>query len=327
MKTKTILSFMVAIVIALFSMNVILASTSTWSAVDSSSLSVSINDVDVTSGAILSGYPSETVPVVVTFKALENATDLKVKISLEGYKSDIAASSPRFDVFEGKTRIQRLSLTLPSVEDLDSNPEEPILHVEITDKDNTFEVDYKISVQQDEYSLDLIQADVPLRANAGEVVAIDVVVKNNGGRDSEDTFVVVSIPELGISKRTYFGDVYSTEDDQEDTDNEDARERRVYLTIPSDAISGDYTVKITASNYDVSATANKVITITGTAASNSTNVITPGSNNAKAGIPTSVIVLTVVLVIIFVVLLIVLIVLLTKKPSEKTEDFGETSYY
>ena len=45
------------------------------------------------------------------------------------------------------------------------------------------------------------------------------------------------------------------------------------------------------------------------------------------GISNSVIVLTVVLVIIFVVLLIVLVILLTRRPEEKSEDFGETSYY
>jgi hypothetical protein len=98
------------------------------------------------------------------------------------------------------------------------------------------------------------------------------------------------------------------------------------LVIPADAKSGDYTLEVKASNYDSSSTVNKVISITGLAVQNdNSSVINTNQNGSK--IPTSIIILTVVLVIVFVVLLVVLIILLTKKPTEKTEDFGETSYY
>jgi hypothetical protein len=328
MKTKAILGFIGAIVIALLAINFAVASESTDLAV--SDLSVTVNDVDLVYGVTeLAAYPGETVPIVVKFAADDDLRDLKVKVEAEGYKEDVDASTLRFDVVNGSTYIKRLSLTLPIVEDMEYDPEGFTLHVEISDKDDTYEQDYTIVLQRDSYALDFLQVDAPLRASAGEIIALDVVIKNIGGRDAEDTFVTATIPELGISKRAYFGDVYSDdnydENGDEDDDNEDARERRLYLVIPADAETGEYEIQVRASNYDATATAKKVISITGLAVANAS--ATDVTSNDDGGIPTSIVVLTVILAIIFVVLLVVLIVLLTKKPAERIEDFGETSYY
>jgi hypothetical protein len=325
MKTNTILSFIVLTVIALFAVSSIIAASD----LPVSIKEVTVNGIDVT-GATLSGVPGETVPIVVMFTAKATLEDVKLRLWIEGYKSDIVASTQRFDVVAGSTYIKRLSLTLPSVQDMDNNPESLTLYVKVADTNDYMQEEYTISMEKESYSLDVLNVDAPSRASAGDIVPFDVVIKNIGGRNADDTFVTISIPELGLSKKAYMGDLYSQETAQDDTDNEDARERIIYLAIPSDVQSGDYTVQISASNYDAIGTARKVISITGTAVNNSTNnttVIKPTTNDDKAGMPTSVIVLTVVLVIIFVVLLVVLIVLLTKKPSDKTEDFGETSYY
>lgn len=328
MNTKAILGFIGAIVIALLAVNFAVASESTDLAV--SGLSVTANDVDLEYGVTeLAAYPGETIPVVVKFTADDDLRDLKVEVEAEGYKEDVDAETVRFDVVDGSTYIKRLSLTLPNTEDMDDDPESFTLHVKISDKEDTYEQDYTIVLQKDSYALGFLQVDAPYSASAGEVIALDVVVKNIGGRDSEDTFVTASIPELGISKKAYFGDVYANdnydEDGDEDDDNEDARERRLYLVIPADAKSGDYEIQVKASNYDATVTAKKVISITGLAVANAS--ATSVTSKEDAGVPTSIIVLTVILAIIFVVLLVVLIVLLTKKPAERTEDYGETSYY
>ncbi len=327
MKTKAILGFIGAIVIALLAMNFVVASESTDLAV--SAFAVTVNDVDLVSGVTeLAAYPGETVPVVVKFRADADLRDLKVKVEAEGFKEDVDTSTVRFDVVNGTTYIKRLSLTLPNVEDMEYNPEGFTLHVKISDKDDTYEEDYVISLQRDSYALAFLQVDAPSSASAGEIIAIDVVVKNIGGRDAEDTFVTATIPELGVSKRVYFSDIYSEDDyddmGDEDDDNEDARERRVYLAIPADVESGDYEIQVRASNSDASATARRVISITGLTVANASATDLTSDDE---GIPTSIIVLTVILAIIFVVLLVVLIVLLTKKPAERVEDFGETSYY
>jgi hypothetical protein len=325
MKTQTILGFIVAAIIAMFAMSTVMAAD-----LAVSFDSVQANDVVMqNSGSnvnVLSGVPGETIPVVVTLTAQADLTDVKLKVYVEGYKSDIEVSTSRFDVVNGSTYIKRLALTLPSVEDMDGLTEGLTLRVRASDKTSDNESVYNIKMQRDAYSLQFLNIDAPSKASAGEIIAVDVVLKNSGMRDASDSFVTVAIPELGVSKKAYFADLYSQDNTADD--QTDARERVVYLVLPADAKSGDYMLQVTASNYDATSSAKKVITITGSAVANGngTNVITP-TNTDKAGIPTSVVVLTVVLVIIFVVLLVVLIVLLTKKPTDKVEDFGETSYY
>jgi hypothetical protein len=321
MKTQTILGFIVAALIAVFAVSSVMA-------LDVNFDSVQVNDVEYGAGInTLAGMPGETVPIVVRFTAYADASDVKLKVYIEGYKSDVYATTSRFDVVNGSTYIKRLSLTLPSVEDMDGLTEDLTLRVRASDKTDEVENTYAIKMQREAYSLQFLQVDAPSKASAGEIIPIDVVVENTGTEYADNTFVTASIPELGVSKKAYLSDLYSEDDSGDNEDN--ARERRIYLVLPADAKSGDYTIQLTASNYDATASAKKVISVTGTVAANnqsSSDVIIP-TPNTKAGIPTSVVVLTVVLVIIFVVLLVVLIVLLTKKPSDKVEDFGETSYY
>ena len=320
MNTKTILSFIVAITIALFVVN-----TASVAALPVTIGEVTVNDVDLTVGTstTISGSPGETVPVTVRFTATSDAQDVKVKV---GIGDSASVSTSRFDVLSGVTYVKRLSLTLPNVEDMDNSNETWDFTVTVSDKTgDEVSSPYTITMQRDAYVLDVLSAEMASTASAGEIVPIDVVLKNYGARDAEDTFVTVSIPELGVYKKAYFGDLVS-QDNTASNDNEDARERVIYLTVPADVKSGDYTVEVKASNYKTTSTAKKVMSITGLAAANSTGTATPITSGTSK-VPTSVIVLTVALVIIFVVLLIVLVVLLTKKPSEKVEDFGETSYY
>jgi len=320
MKTKTFFGFVLATLIALFAISAVVAELPV------NINEVEVNDVVVGSTVTLAGEVSQNVPVVIRFTANASLEDLKVKVWIDGYKSDISASTARFDVVNGSTYIKKLSLTLPSVNDMEDLTEGLTLYVRIADKNDEVEADYNIEMQRESYAYEFLQADTVTSAQAGEIIAVDVVLKNIGNNELEDSFVSVAIPELGVSKKAYFGDLTPTDCADDDCDKEDARERRVYLVIPADVKTGDYTLEVKASNYDATATVRKVVSIKGTAADKEDNG-TETPDNKDAGIPTSIVVLTVVLVVIFVVLLIVLIVLLTKKPSEKSEDFGETSYY
>lgn len=323
METKKLFGFVVAILAAIMAVSFISASTGT--------LGVSINEIivnDVSSleatNLVLSGIPGETIPIAVKFTANEDLDDLKLEVSVDGYKSDISATTARFSVVNGSTYIKRLSLTLPSVTDLkDDLTQEVTMYVRLDNKEDYKETSYALNVEKEDYTYDVLSVDVAQSANAGDIIALDIVLKNVGAEKLDDSFVIASISELGISKKTYFGDLYSQDNTEDSIDN--ARARTIYLVIPADAKSGDYTLDVKAYNYDTTSVVKKVISITGLTAANSTTTI--DSTSKEAGIPTSILVLTIVLVIIFVVLLVVLIVLLTKKPTEKTEDFGETSYY
>lgn len=314
MKTKQILVSSIAMLIAIFAISVVMAGT-----IDLASLEVSV--YEDTAGQLVAS-PSETIPVKVVFVSNEDLEDAKVKVWISGYKDDIEASTSRFDVIAGKTYIKTLDLKVPNVKDIDDLDEDLTLRVELTEKNDDYEVEYELTVQRDSYEYDLLSVEAPSKADAGEVIAIDVVLKNIGRKQLEDSFVIAKIPELGVYKKVYFGDIAPEDNYDDDDDAEDARERRVYLVIPADAESGEYELLVKASNYDATEEVVKSLTINGVTAEDAID-----TSKDDEGVPSSIIILTVVLVIIFLVLLIVLIVLLTKKPEERVEDFGETSYY
>jgi hypothetical protein len=321
METKKLFGFVVAILAAIFAVGLVAAGT-----LDVTVKEVIVNDVSSldSTNLVLSGAPGETVPVVIKFTSNANLEDVKLRVWVDGYRSDISASTAKFSTVNGSTYIKRLALTMPNVRDMSDDLTEGLtLYVRLADRNDEKETTYGLSLEKEDYAYDVLYVDAPNSASAGEIIALDVILKNVGAEELEDSFVTASIPELGISKKAYFGDLQAQDNEADNMEN--ARERRLYLVIPSDVESGDYTLEVRASNYDTSSIVKKVISVTGLTVSNDTDTI--DANGNKEGLPTSILVLTIVLVIIFVVLLVVLIVLLTKKPSERTEDFGETSYY
>jgi uncharacterized repeat protein (TIGR01451 family) len=105
----------------------------------------------------------------------------------------------------------------------------------------------------------VIYVDAPNNASAGDIIALDVVLTNEGTDTPENFFVTATIPELGVQKKAPFGD----------SPNNGIK---VYLTIPSDAQTGIYQIEVWASNYDASLAVKKNITIAGLNISNSIDV-------------------------------------------------------
>ena len=326
METKKTFGFIVAIFAVLFAASFALAGVSSGISIEE----VSLNDVSSAHDSVLSlaASPGETIPVVIKFTATENLQDLKLKVWVDGYKSDVTASTSLFDVrtdssTNESTFVKRLSLTLPSAEDMESSIDEGLtLHVRIANKNEDVETSFRIDLQRDANAINVLSVEMPSKAAAGEIIALDIVLENAGANKIDNAFVTATIAELGAYRKVFFGDLYTQDDSGNSQD--DTKERRIYLTVPSDSKSGDYELQVKASDYDTTSTVKKVITITGLAAdSTDSSAINAGKTDK---IPTSIVVLTVVLVVVFVVLLVVLIVLLTKKPTDKVEDFGE-SYY
>ena len=319
MKQKTILvSF-----IALFAIVLALSTVSAFADIDD----VIINDISVVSNTA-AGEVSNTVPVEVKFTAMEDVSDVRVKVYIEGYRNEISDSSARFRIVEGSTYIKRFSLDLPSTMDLDEDPEALDLYVRISAKgEDAIEELYPITMQRDLYGLTLLSIEAPEAVNAGSVIAIDVVLHNSGSDRLDDTYVRVSIPGV-VERNVYFGDIAADIDDDYDHIR-DTVNKRIYLTIPSDAISGIYNLEVEAYNYDSDVIAKKQIVLSGLEADDTEDdddvEVIDGDETETNN---TVLILTVILAIIFVVLLIILIVLLTKKPSE-IEEFGEgeTNYY
>jgi hypothetical protein len=228
--------------------------------VEVDSISIALDNV----GNNIAGSVSQTVPVVVKFTALSDASDVKIRAYIEGFKSEISDETSRFRIVEGNTYVKRFTLELPSSLDLDEFTEEELmLLVRFSARGmDSQEIEVPISVEKNQYSLNLLSIDRNEVVEAGSRLAVDVVVENNGFERLDNVYVRATIPGLGISQKVYVGDLESTRDAYDDDIN-DARERRIYLTLPRDAPAGNYDLEIEAYNHDTSVTANTRVVVRG----------------------------------------------------------------
>ncbi len=276
MKSK---AFLVSL-IALFALAFALTAVSAYSNVQvNCSDYVCITDVEVNGisyalddvNEAVAGLVSETVPVAIKFTAMddgdnrrEEIKDVRVKVYIEGFKDEISDESERFHILEGNTYVKKFTLKLPSTMDLDELTEEKLsLLVRVSARgENSVEIELPLEVQKNLYSLNILSVEIDEVVNAGDTVAVDIVVENNGFDRLDDVYVKVSIPGLGVSKKMYAGDLSSLRDDFDDDVN-DARERRVYLSIPRNAAPGNYEMEIEAYNYDTSVQETRRVIVRG----------------------------------------------------------------
>jgi uncharacterized membrane protein len=261
MKNKTILVSLIAILAIAFALNCVVASDE----LKTSDLTVVVNDMVASDSlATIAGDVSEMVPVDVKFTALEDASDVRVKVYIEGYKSEIYDSTDMFHVINGSRYIKRFNLELPGTMDLKDLSENLNLLVRISAKGkDSIEQSYELRVQKSEYALNILSVDVEDNIAAGDSLPVDVVLQNNGNDRLDNNYVKVSIPELGIEKTTYFGDLKPVaEDDYEDI--RDTASKRVYLTIPRGTSAGVYTLEVEAYNYDAKVKTTQKVVVSGT---------------------------------------------------------------
>ncbi len=205
-------------------------------------------------------FAGQKVPILVVFTATENASDVRVKAWFSGAK-DNSAVSERFDVLAGRTYTRVAYLDVPF--DLKDSLDEPRkLLIGVENRDQTADqVEITFTVERESYRLDILDVNMQSEISAGESLAIDVVLKNTGRKFADDAFLRITIPELGIDTKTYFGDLSPI--DQANPDKEDASERRTYVRIPVDAPAGLYTVTLHAYNSDSEASATKRVLVKG----------------------------------------------------------------
>jgi hypothetical protein len=229
---------------------------------------VEANGIDITSGNVIAGEAGETVPVKIYFTAEENASEVEVSAWMQGHR-DKAVEEDFRDLIETHDYIARLSLKLPT----DIDPEENlILYVRIESDEGNWEESYTIGMQREPYRPGILFVEVDRKVEAGSSATVDVVVKNLGRHELEDLVVEISLPELGVNKRAYFGDLTPL-DNWKDDDDEDVAERRVYLKIPADAESGIYELVVEAYNPDSRDVVTKNIEVTG--AEEASSIVVP----------------------------------------------------
>lgn len=248
----------------------------------SGSIETRFNDIVLSSSpstTFVAGMAGEVVPVRVTFTADTNMDDVKVKVSMEGFRDDVSVSTDRFDIVEDTTYTKLFSLKLPS--DADDLTEDFTLYVEIVSSSDKSEEEYTVRIQRESYTLEVLSVDYSSKVSAGDVFPISVVAKNVGFNDADDAYVVASIPALGISSRGYMGDIVAVEDDDNGEDDTDASYRTVYLKVPSNAPAGVYDLEIEVYNEDTSTTVKKLISV---GSSNPASILATAKNkDLKAG--------------------------------------------
>lgn len=250
-----------AILVSLLAIFVVFAVSALVSASDLNvyQREVSIKGVDFnTPGGTVSVDAGETVPIQVAFIAGENASDVRVKAFISGYRDDITTSTGRFDIIEGATYSKLLSLKVPT--DVTS-ADDYTLTIRVETKTGNAEWEFPLKVQRESYNLEVLSVEASRTVTAGSNLAVNVVLKNRGSHRLDDTFVVARIPALNVEKRVYFSDL--TPSDQANPDKEDAAERTLFLQVPSDAKAGVYNLEVEASNPDATETTTKSITVVG----------------------------------------------------------------
>lgn len=256
MKSKQLVYLVAALTMAVF----MIASVS---AVDFGDItSVKVNGIEASSGSVNVGaIAAETLPVEVTFlsnSAANISSDVRVKAWISGAK-DYSVSSKRFVVRSDTSYHWLMSVQVP----YDLDPTEDLkLVVRVEDQDGTAdEKTISLAGQRESYLVEILDVNMDSKVSAGSNLALDVVLKNRGFEEAEDTFVRATIPALGIETKAYFSDLSSV--DQSDPDKNDAAERRIYLKVPANTPAGVYNVEISAYNADSATTMTKKVAVVG----------------------------------------------------------------
>lgn len=255
MKNKAILVSLITLIALVLALNTVFAASSTgFVTIDQ----VKINGVVASEDSpAVAGDVSDTVPVEVYFTANNDVSNVKVEVSIDGYKDNIYEETPRFLVVNGSQYVKRFTLKLPSTQDLSDLTEKLSVNVKVTAKDaDSVEGDYAVEMQRQLYSLDLMSVDLPNSVSAGSIVPLDIVVQNDGNSRMNDIYVKVTIPELAVNQKVYLGDL-GAKDAPDDTYYDTISHtmtKRIFLNLPTNAAAGTYNVNIEAYNYDASST-------------------------------------------------------------------------
>ena len=243
--------------------------------VSAENLTNSLNvEVSGSSAFPISIDAGDNVVIRVEFKATTDADDVIVSAWIDDYRTDIEDKTSRFQIYDGQTYIRYLTLEVPS--DIDPIEEAKQLIVRVENSEAHFEDYFDLSYQRVPRQVDVLSAEFPDTVTPGSTMSIDVVLKNMGTHKLEDIYVEARIPELGLNRRVYFGDLNPMDEDElpgygeegweeyREANRYDSVERKVYLSIPDNAPVGVYDVEIEAYNLYSETILQKQVVISGT---------------------------------------------------------------
>lgn len=262
MKTKNLLGFFLVIA------SVLLLSVSFVSAGEIST--AHYVEVDGTNPVTenVSVVAGETVTIQVWFTALQDDTDVRVEAEIEGEKVDEKAVSNVFDVEAGMRYKKTFTLYIP-YELKDSVSDTVTLNIKVDGKDHrTLFDELTLFVQRPSYNADIMSINTPQSVAAGDLMAVDIVLKNIGYNDLDDLYITAKIPALGAEGTAYAGDLLALEPSDPNDRDDDTLSLRLYLKVPYGADSGLYTLEVEARNSDLAISVAKQVLVSNDFANN-----------------------------------------------------------
>lgn len=201
------------------------------------------NTLDNPPGTQLDVIQGDTIEVRAEIVASGNTNNVWIEAFLGGYEYEdfesLSAKTHTFDVKAGTKYVKILNLKLPHKLDAGAYK----LRILVVDANNDAVIEnYKLLVDKSRHLLQI--RDVVFSpegsVEAGRALLSTVRVKNYGDKTEDSVKVTLSIPELGVSASDYIDEIESGESESSE---------ELYLRIPADAKTGDYTAKLTVS-YD-----------------------------------------------------------------------------
>jgi len=266
MKTNTILGLFVAMLaIAAFVPSVSAQFSSSYLVLDDVQIKgIKYLENGVESGKVANMEAGEVVPVWVSFTgtSIEPAEEVVISARILG-ESRFSEFSKEIIVWENGSYSALLNVALPF--DLDEDLiDDATLRISVENDDESVTYDASINVQRSSHELDVLAVEADDRVQAGDNLAIDVVIKNRGYHEAEDTFIRASVPELGISKMLFLGDLASQDPGMDDEDDEfDSEAGRIFLSIPRDAPAGVYNLEVEAFTDDSTTVVTRKVVVLG----------------------------------------------------------------
>ncbi|MEM2932974.1 MAG: hypothetical protein QW622_02085 [Candidatus Pacearchaeota archaeon] len=259
MKSIKILAFLLLVFASVFASGFVSAQP------EIAVMDVYLNSHYVGSNDVFSIERDSVLSVKVLFQTsdVSESGEVRVKAWIDGYRKSIEAQTGRFDIFAGRLYSKTLNLDLPA----DMSEGLYTLHVLITGAQSLFgdaSKEVTIAVQRSNYKTEILSVDLALPAvvDAGKTLNANAVIKNRGSHKLEDIYVRATIPELGLSKVIYIGDLYPY--DYADNTERDTKVVSFSFVIPSNVKSKSYVLSVVASNPDISFEKSATFEVKGT---------------------------------------------------------------
>ncbi|MFH0867676.1 MAG: hypothetical protein V1831_00005, partial [Candidatus Woesearchaeota archaeon] len=191
----------------------------------------------------------DDIEVKVTIKNLVDdvndaltLNDVQIEAVLRGIDSNTNIEDIT-DVFDMKTNVTYVkTLTLPLIQKMDQDGYK--LRIRVSDRDSaTVEQTYELDIGTQRHDVEI--RDVVLspdtEVQAGRALLATVRLRNRGEKDEDGVKVVVSIPQLGVSAADFIDTL-----EKEGDDDDQATTEEMFLRIPDNAKTGEYTVRVEA---------------------------------------------------------------------------------